>query len=121
MPRLRVAANWNNVMNGVSAKTIEGPAVLLDNVFFDVAARLGRSEQGTLYTSSPQLLQFHHRAGLDELSDTATGQDVTVSGAAAGTASSSKALDRRRAFPPFSSVNGKSPDLIARPGRLRAS
>jgi polygalacturonase len=101
------STNWNNVMNGVSATNLLS-SVLLDNVFFDVAPAWGNSSKAP-FTGSPNFASFVIGRGSTSFPIPTTGQDVTVTGAAAGTASSQKALDCSHAFPPFSSVNSRSP------------
>src|SRR5262249_49409966 len=101
------STNWNNVMNGVSATNLLSP-VLLDNVFFDVAPAWGNSGKAP-FTGSPNFAGFVIGRGSASFPIPTPGQDVTGSGAATGTASSERALDCSRAFPPFSSVNSKSP------------
>ena len=101
------STNWNNVMNGVGATNLL-TSVVLDNVFFDVAPAWGNSSKAP-FTGSPNFASFLIGLRSTGLPIPTTGQDVTVTGAAAGTASSEDALDCGHAFPPFSSVNSKSP------------
>jgi polygalacturonase len=101
------STNWNNVMNGVSA-TNPLSSVLLDNVFFDVAPAWGNSSKAP-FTGSPNFASFIIGPRSTSFDIPTTGLDVTVTGAAAGTASSENALDCSHAFVPFSSVNSKSP------------
>src|ERR1700733_711948 len=101
------STNWNNVLNGVSATNLLSN-VVLDNVFFDVAPAWGNSSKAP-FTGSPDFASFVIGPGSTSFPVPATGQDVTVTGAAAGTATSDKAVDCSKAFPPFSSVNDKSP------------
>jgi polygalacturonase len=101
------STNWNNVLNGVSATNLLSP-VLLDNVFFDVAPAWGNSSKAP-FTGSPNFASFVIGPGSTSFAIPTTGLDVTVTGAPAGTASSENALDCSQAFPPFRSVNSKSP------------
>ena len=101
------STNWNDVMNGVSATNLL-TSVLLDNVFFDVAPAWGNSSKAP-FTGSPNFASFIIGPGSTSFPIPTTGQDVTVTGAAAGMASSENAVDCSRAFPAFSSVNSKSP------------
>lgn len=101
------STNWNNVMNGVSATNLL-TSVLLDNVFFDVAPAWGNSSKAP-FPGSPNFASFVIGPGSTSFPIPTTGQDVTVTGAAAAAASNRKALDCSHAFPPFSSVNRKSP------------
>jgi polygalacturonase len=101
------STNWNNVMNGVSATNLL-TAVLLDNVFFDVAPAWGNSGKAP-FAGSPNFASFIIGPGSTSFPIPTTGQDVTVMGAAPAMTSSRRALDCRHAFPPFSSVNRKSP------------
>ena len=101
------STNWNNVMNGVSATNLL-TGVVLDNVFFDVAPAWGNSSKAS-FTGSPDFASFIIGAGSTSFAVPTTGQDVTVTGAPDGTATSVSAIDCSNAFPPFSSVNDKSP------------
>ena len=101
------STNWNNVLNGVSATNLLSN-VVLDNVFFDVAPAWGNSSKAP-FTGSPDFASFIIGPGSTSFPVPTTGQDVTVTGAASGTATSGKAVDCSKAFPPFSSVNDKSP------------
>jgi polygalacturonase len=101
------STNWNNVMNGVSASNLLTD-VVLDNVFFDVAPAWGNSSKAT-FTGSPNFASFVIGTGSTSFAVPVTGQNVTVTGAPDGTATSEKAVDCSNAFPLFSSVNDKSP------------
>ncbi len=101
------STNWNNVLNGVSATNLL-TSVLLDNVFFDVAPAWGNSSKAP-FTGSPNFASFILGPGSTSFAIPTTGLDVTVTGAAAGTASSDRAVDCSHAFPPFRSVNSRSP------------
>jgi hypothetical protein len=101
------STNWNNVINGVSATNLTSN-VVLDNVFFDVAPAWGNSSKAP-FTGSPDFVSFVIGTGSTSFPIPTTGQDVTVTGAPAGTATSENAVDCSSAFPPFSSVNDKSP------------
>jgi polygalacturonase len=101
------STNWNNVMNGVSASNLLTD-VVLDNVFFDVAPAWGNSSKAS-FTGSPNFASFVIGTGSTSFTVPTTGQDVTVTGAPDGTATSEKAVDCSNAFPLFSSVNDKSP------------
>jgi len=99
--------NWNNVINGVSATNLTAD-VVMDNVFFDVAPAWGNSSKAP-FTGSPDFASFVIGPGSTSFPIPTTGQDVTVTGAPAGTATSGNAVECSSAFPPFSSVNSKSP------------
>lgn len=101
------STDWNNVMNGVSASNLL-TNVVLDNVFFDVAPAWGNSGKAP-FTGSPNFASFVIGRGSTSFDIPTTGQDVTVTGAPEGTASSANAVDCSKAFPPFSSVNDQSP------------
>jgi polygalacturonase len=101
------STNWNNVMNGVSASNLLTD-VFLDNVFFDVAPAWGNSGKAP-FTGSPNFATFVIGNGSTSFAIPTTGQDVTVTGAAEGTASSEDAVNCSNAFPLFKSVNDKSP------------
>jgi polygalacturonase len=101
------STNWNNVMNGVSESNLLS-GVLLDNVVFDVAPAWGNSGKAS-FTGSPNFASFVIGAGSTSFAVPTTGLDVTVTGAPAGTATGENALDCTNAFPPFRSVNDKSP------------
>jgi polygalacturonase len=101
------STNWNNVINGVSATNLTSN-VVLDNVFFDVAPAWGNSSKAP-FTGSPDFVSFVIGTGSTSFPIPITGQDVTLTGAPAGTATSENAVDCSSAFPPFSSVNDKSP------------
>jgi polygalacturonase len=101
------STNWNNVMNGVSAANLL-TSVVLDNVFFDVAPAWGNSSKAP-FSGSPNFASFVIGPRSTSFPIPTTGLDVTVSGAAAATASSEHALDCSNAFPAFSSVNSESP------------
>ncbi|HEY6926628.1 MAG TPA: glycosyl hydrolase family 28 protein [Steroidobacteraceae bacterium] len=101
------STNWNNVMNGVSASNPLSN-VVLDNVFFDVAPNWGNSGKAP-FTGSPNFASFAIGPGSTSFLIPTTGQDVTVTGSAAGTATSGDAVDCANAFPPFHLVNDKSP------------
>jgi polygalacturonase len=100
------STNWNNVLNGVSATNLLSN-VVLDNVFFDVAPAWGNSSKAP-FTGSPNFASFIIGPGSTSFPVPTTGQDVTVTGTD-DTATSERAIDCSRAFPPFSSVNDKSP------------
>jgi len=101
------STNWNNVMNGVSASNLLSN-VVLDNVFFDVAPNWGNSSKAP-FTGSPNFATFVIGPGSTSFAIPTTGQDVTVMGSPAGTATSENAVDCTNAFPPFHLVNDKSP------------
>ena len=101
------STNWNNVFNGVSDSNLLTD-VVLDNVYFDVAPAWGNSSKAT-FTGSPDFASFVIGKGSTSFAIPTTGTDVTVTGAAAGTASSENALNCTNAFPPFHSVNDKAP------------
>jgi polygalacturonase len=101
------STNWTNVMNGVSASNLL-TNVVLDNVFFDVAPSWGNSSKAP-FAGSPNFASFVIGPGSTSFAIPTTGQDVTVTGAAAGTATSEDAVDCTQAFPPFHLVNDKSP------------
>ena len=101
------STNWNNVMNGVSASNLL-TNVVLDNVFFDVAPAWGNSSKAP-FTGSPNFASFVIGHGSTSFPVPTTGQDVTVTGFPAGTATSENAVDCTNAFPPFHLVNDKSP------------
>jgi polygalacturonase len=101
------STNWNNVLNGVSDANLL-TEVVLDNVYFDVAPAWGNSSKAS-FTGSPDFASFVIGKGSTSFAIPTTGADVTVTGAPAGTASSENALNCTNAFPPFHSVNDKSP------------
>ena len=101
------STNWNNVMNGVSDTNLLTD-VVLDNVFFDVAPAWGNSGKAP-FAGSPNFASFVIGPGSTSFAIPTTGLDVTVSGVPAGTASSENAVNCSDAFPPFRSVNDKSP------------
>jgi hypothetical protein len=101
------STNWNNVMNGVSESNLL-TGVVLDNVFFDVAPAWGNSSKAS-FTGSPNFASFVIGPGSTSFAVPTTGLDVTVTGAPAGTAASENAVNCSDAFPPFRSVNDKSP------------
>lgn len=101
------STNWNNVMNGVSATNLLTNAVL-NNVYFDVAPAWGNSSKAP-FTGSPNFAGFVIGPGSTSFAIPTTGLDVTVTGAPAGTATAENAIDCSNAFPPFRTVNDKSP------------
>jgi polygalacturonase len=101
------STNWNNVMNGVSESNLLTD-VVLDNVFFDVAPAWGNSSKAP-FSGSPNFAGFVIGPGSTSFPIPTTGLDVTVTGAPAGTATSANAVNCGNAFPPFSTVNDKSP------------
>ncbi len=101
------STNWNNVMNGVSATNLLSN-VVLNNVFFDVAPAWGNSSKAP-FTGSPNFASFVIGPGSTSFPIPTTGLDVTVTGAADGTATSEDAVDCSNAFTPFHVVNDKSP------------
>ena len=101
------STNWNNVMNGVSESNLLTD-VVLDNVFFDVAPAWGNSSKAP-FSGSPNFAGFVIGPGSTSFPIPTTGLDVTVTGTPAGTATSANAVNCGNAFPPFSTVNDKSP------------
>ena len=100
------STNWNIVLNGVSESNLLTD-VVLDNVYFDVAPAWGNSSKAS-FTGSPNFASIVIGAGSTSFAVPTTGLDVTVTGAP-GTASSENAVNCSNAFPPFRSVNSKSP------------
>jgi hypothetical protein len=94
-------------MNGVGDSNLL-TGVVLDNVFFDVAPAWGNSGKAP-FTGSPNFASFVIGPGSTSFAIPTSGLDVTLTGAPAGTAAAENAVNCSNAFPPFRTVNDKSP------------